>query len=91
MNRIWVQNINDEETTTWCQDKINDDDVGYIREDAILPALGFRDHEIGIINDICEKESLSIIALFRQSIRKFQGADDISMTLDDYKQSIIEG
>lgn len=38
-DRIWLQSEDDCHEVTWCQDKINDDDVEYIRLDLHLTAL----------------------------------------------------
>ncbi len=90
-NTIFLQSLEGVicDESTWCAEKINGDDIEYIRADEILAAIGFRDHEVGLINNICESENISLLTLLRQSIRKFQGNESMAMTLEDHKNSLI--
>jgi len=43
-----------------------------------LKTIGFSSHDIVLIENICEDENISEVALFRQALRKWQGFTGIT-------------
>jgi len=56
-----------------------------------LKDFGFNDNEIDIIFNICDKENIMVISLFRQAIRKYQNMPDLPSKLDDLTYEIRTG
>lgn len=50
---------------------------------SLLRDIGFKQHEIKLIKNILEKENITLVALLRQSLRKWQGVEH-EITLNDF-------
>ena len=58
--KIWLQTTDEHGEATWCQNKINDDDVEYIRVDLNKERQGTKE-----ISALCEQSQADIAALKR--------------------------
>lgn len=51
-NRIWLQEDDD---TTWCQDKINDDDIEYVKADINGDLIEQAESMLEFYKKLCDK------------------------------------
>ena len=78
--RIWLQSNEEHNEPTWCEDKINDDDVEYVRADTnakLLCALEkIADYDNKFVGGYTARDAFDMKAIATRAIQEARGKRD---------------